>query len=130
MVIHGLWKVPLSEAGRKVVVKRRTAIWRQAQRLKAKAIAEKRFLSRKYTKCSSRVVQECPGIGKTIEAFVEESNVDADHWRRTGVFTFDGNTRLSNKVTYERVRRHLEEVYNRHFAYGTVVELCVPRNRR
>lgn len=74
------------------------------------------------------MIQECPGIGKTIEAFVEESNVGADHWRRTGVLTFDGNIHLSKKVTYERIHTHLEKVYNRRFAYGTVVQLCVPRN--
>ena len=110
-------------------MKRRAAIRRHAQRLKAKTIAEKRLLSRKYTKRCSHVIQECPGIGKTIEVFVEESNVGADHWRRTGVLTFDGNTRLSKKVTYKRIRTHLEKVYNRRFAYGTVVQLCVPRNR-
>ena len=31
-----------------------------------------------------------------------DSNVGADAWRRTGVLTFDGNLRVSNKVTYER----------------------------
>ena len=120
-------KDPLSEAGKKIVVKQRAAIWSRAQRLKAKAIAEERFY-RESTQ-SSRMVQECPGIGQTIETFVEESNVGADHWRRTGVLTFDGNTRLDKKVTYERIRKHLERVYHRHFAYGTIVELCVPRNR-
>ena len=31
---------PLSEAGKKVIMKRRAAIWRHTQRLKAKTIAE------------------------------------------------------------------------------------------
>ena len=46
------------------------------------------------------MLSECPDIGKTIENFVSAANVGADQWRRTGVLTFDGNRRLSNKVTY------------------------------
>ena len=51
----------------------------------------------------------------------------ADAWRRTGVLTFDGNAKLKVKATYEKIRQHLEDVYN---PYGTVIQLCVPRNRR
>lgn len=40
-----------------------------------------------------------------------ECNVGADAWRRTGVLTFDGNIRLPQRVTYERIRLHLQEVY-------------------
>ena len=47
-----------------------------------------------------------------------------------GVLTFDGNTRLPQKVTYERIRLHLEKVYQRHFSYGSTVQLCVARNKR
>lgn len=54
----------------------------------------------------------------------------ADAWRRTGVLTFDGNVRLREKVTYERIRQHLQRVYNRSFSYRTVVQLCVARNKR
>ena len=47
------------------------------------------------------------------------------------MFTFDGNSKSVNeKVTYERIRQHLQEVYGRKFSYGTVVEMCVARNRR
>lgn len=28
-----------------------------------------------------------------------------------------------------KIRQHLQEKYNRHFAYGTVVQLCVARNK-
>ncbi|KAL5457266.1 hypothetical protein EMCRGX_G034513 [Ephydatia muelleri] len=56
--------------------------------------------------------------------------VGADAWRRTGVLTFDGNTKLKSKVTYKAIQGHLEAVYGRKFAYGTVVQLCVPRNKR
>ena len=47
------------------------------------------------------------------------------------MFTFDGNnTSVAQKVTYERIRQHLQELYGRKFSYGTIVELCVARNRR
>ena len=41
-------------------------------------------------------------IGDTIERFVEEHKVGTNAWRRTGVLSFDGNTRLENKATYEK----------------------------
>ena len=59
---------------------------------------------------------------------VQERNIGADAWHRTGVLTFDRNTRVKSKVTYERLRQHLMSVYNRNFSYGTVVQLCVARN--
>ena len=34
------------------------------------------------------------------------------------------------KATYEGIRQHLQQVYNRTFSYGTVVQLCIPRNKR
>ena len=65
-----------------------------------------------------------------MEEFVQERNIGADAWRRTGVLTFDGNTRVKQKVTYERIRQHLMSVFKRHFSYGTIVQLCVARNLR
>ena len=76
----------------------------------------------------SKIEKECPNIGAVVEEFVQKTNVGADAWRRTGVLTFDGNVKLPQKVTYNRIKKHLEEVYNRHFSYGSVVELCVARN--
>ena len=123
---------PLSEEGRVLVKKRRTAIQRRIRRMKAKAIAEQRFLTRKTPKRSkvSKVLLECPDVGKTIEDFVIAGNVGADQWRRTGVLTFDGNTNLPKKITYGRIQKHLEKLYQQHFSNGTVVQLCVPRNKR
>lgn len=65
-----------------------------------------------------------------MEDFGTANNVGADAWRRTGILTFDGNIKNTQKVTYERIRQHLEEAYGRHFSYGTVVQLCVARNKR
>ena len=38
-----------------------------------------------------------------MEAFVSEPSIGADAWCRTGVLTFDGNRRIKEKVTYERM---------------------------
>ena len=59
---------------------------------------------------------------------MESCSVGADPWRRTGVRTFDGNKKAGKKCTYKRIQQHLEEVYNHHFSYGTVVQLYVARN--
>lgn len=71
-----------------------------------------------------------PDIGTTIEKFVESCSVGADAWRLTGLLTFDGNTTVGTKCTYRWTQAHLESVYNHHFSYGTVVQLCVARNHR
>ena len=102
----------------------------EQKRRAAKAVAEKHYLSRKVSKKISKVVQECPDIGKTIESYVQEHQVDADAQRCTGVLTFDGNTHLKNKATYEGIKQHLQTIYKQTFSYGTVVQLCIPRNKQ
>ena len=83
---------PFSESAKSLVVKRRDHIRRRARRQKAKAVAERHFLSRKISKRGRRILKEFPDIGKTIEAYVQDrKKVGADVWRRTGVLTFDGN---------------------------------------
>ena len=79
------------------------------------------------------VCQPCkksPDIGKKIEKLVESCSVGVDAWRHTGVLTFDGNEKGEKKCTYRRIQEHLEQVYKRHFSYGTVIQLCIARNRR
>ena len=120
----------LSESGKRLIQKKHKTIHRRAQRLMSKTIAKRRFLSRRVSPRISRIEKECPNIGAVVEEFVQKGNVGADAWRRTGVLTFDGNVKLPQKVTYNRIKKHLEEVYNRHFSYGSVVELCVARNQR
>ena len=44
-----------------------------------------------------------------MEKYVMDHNVGADAWRRTGVLTFDGNTKLKKKPTYEGIRKHLHD---------------------
>ena len=61
---------------------------------------------------------------------MRKQGVGADSWRGTGVLTFDGNRRVGKKVTFRRIQDHLEAKYKRKFGYGTVVQLCIPRNKR
>jgi hypothetical protein len=96
----------------------------------AKKIAEERLLSRRRSKHVGTIYQTFPDIGKEIEGFVKSCGVGAEAWRRTGVLTFDGNKKVKNKCTFLRIKQHLEKTYGRKFAYGTVVQMCVARNRR
>ena len=115
-----------TERIRNLVSKKRRAIKRRARYLRAKTVAKKRLLVKKISKRTSKILNDCPDMGKVIEAYVQESNIGAVAWRRTGVLTFDGNSKLKQKATYEGIRRHLESVYGRKFSYGSVVELCIP----
>lgn len=119
-----------SDKAKALITKKRKSLRRRARYLKSKQVAERNFLSRKVSRGVKGILKDFPNIGKEIENFVQESNVGADAWRRTGILTFDGNTRVKSKVTYERIRQHLIKVYQRNFGFGTVVQLCVARNRR
>lgn len=88
------------------------------------------ILKRKVSKKVSRIVQQFPNIGKDIEQFVQSRRVGADAWRRTGVYTFCGYQKTGPKVTYQRIQKHLEQKYGTKISYGTVVQLCVVRNKR
>ena len=81
----------VSENGKQLIMKRRAAIRRHAQKMHAKVIAEQNFLSRRVSKQVSHILEECPDIGKVVEKYVKDHNVGADS---TGVLTFDGNVHL------------------------------------
>lgn len=116
---------------KELAVKRKVeGLKRSARRQKAKRIADRYFLKRSYSKRTDTILDKYPDIGKSIEEYVQSCNVGADRWRRTGVLTFDGNVRVKQKATYQRIQRHLEEKYGQKFSYGTVIELCVARNKR
>lgn len=104
------------------------AIRRKACRQAKKKLAEKILLKR--SKKVGAVIRECPGIGQEIESFVRQCSAGADMWRRTGTSTFDGNSKLEKKPTFKLVKEHLETKYNQQISYGTVVQLCIPRNKR
>ena len=125
----GLTTVATPQAKKLIEMKRKSLV-RRVHRAKVKAIASANFLSKKVTKKVKTIVDRFPDIGKSIESFVQDCSVGADAWRRTGVITFDGNRRVKKKATFERIRRHLEETYHHKFSHGTVVQLCVARNKR
>ena len=91
---------------------------------------EERFLKRRRSKRVSQILVQVPEIGKEIENFVKESGAGAGSWRRTGVLTFDGNRKVEKKRTFKRVKEHLENKFQLKMSYGTVVQLCMARNRR
>ena len=88
-----------------VVSKRRKSIRRRARYLKAKLLADRNYLGRRRSKSVKSFVKMYPDIGKVIEAFVQDRNVGADAWRRTGVLTFDGNCHVKEKVTFKRIQK-------------------------
>ena len=121
---------PVDPRLHKVILNRRSSIRRKARRDKAKRIAQANSLGRKKSRKLRGVLTKFPDIGNEIEEYVRNRNVGADKWRRTGLLTFDGNVKVEQKVTYERIRQHLQEEYGCSFGYGTIVQLCVARNRR
>ena len=123
-------KDPLSGKAKEIVIKRIKFMRRKHKRDLKKKIAEERILRRKRSKNVGKILKEHPNIGKHIEQFVEQSGVGADAWRRTGVLTFDGNRKVEKKVTFRCIKNHLEEKYGKKFSHGSIVQLCVARNKR
>lgn len=100
-----------SDRARSVLKKKIESIRRKCRRDRAKLVAQKRFLQRKQSKKVRGILATFPDIGKTIEEYVQERSIGADAWRRTGVLTFDGNRTVKEKVTYSRIKNHLEKTY-------------------
>ena len=119
-----------TDAGKKLIQKERRRIRQKAKRQAAKSVAEECLLRRKIPKRVGRVLRVFPDIGKEMEKFVQSKRVSADTWPRTGILTFDGNVKQGQKVTYKRIKQHLEEKYNTTFGYGTIVQLSVVKNKR
>jgi len=69
-------KSVMSEAGKTLVQKKRIAIKRWG-RLHPKAPAERR-LSWKVSKRTSKTLQDCPNIGKSIESFIQDHSMGVD----------------------------------------------------
>lgn len=92
----------------------------------AKSLAERNYLGRR-NKLVKGIVKLFLDIGNTIDTYVQQGNVGANAWQRTGVLTFNDNCKVKEKVPHKRIQEHLQEVYHR---YCTVVHLCMARNRR
>ena len=127
-----------SKEGIEAIKKERQKIKRRARYALKKKIAEERLLRGRTSRKVGRVLAECPDIGEVIECFVKESGCGADKWRRTGVMTFDGNVRVNKKVTFERIREHLQYHYKKNLVmellYNSVLREitgdCLPRGTK
>ena len=47
-----------------------------------------------------------------------------------GITTFDGNRKAGSKASFHSIQRYLEDKYKTKIGYGTIVQLCVVRNKR
>ncbi|CAB3988493.1 Chromatin modification-related YNG2 [Paramuricea clavata] len=119
-----------NEALQKKIKQKTVALQKLKKRLLAKEVAKKSFLKRRAPKSVSKTLTKYPNIGKDIEEFAKDCRIGADSWRRTGVLTFSGNTRRGQKLTFNRLKEYLEKKYNTKFGYGTIVQLCMVRNKR
>ena len=112
-----------SDRAKALILKKRKSLRRRARHMKAKMFAERNFLARKQSRAVQGILKDHPNIGQVIEDYVQERNVGADAWR-TGVLTFDGNTKVKQKVTFNHIKEHLESVYDRKFSYGSCSAVC------
>lgn len=126
MKIHGIVIVPMQ-----------TIYGRTFKRIKDRAkkrakvdIAKECLLRRKTTKCARSVEMLYPGIGEVMERIAESCDIEADKWRRTGVYTFSGDPKKCKRLTFKRLQLKLIDHYGCHFSYGTVVQLCVAKNKK
>jgi hypothetical protein len=120
----------LTEKMKSLVTNERKKQKKRDRRRFLKLMAEKSLLKRKVPKRASRLLKQFPNLGKDIDDFVHENQIGADAWRRTGVATFDGNVKSGPRVTYRKIKEHLESKYQRKFSYGAIVQLSVVRNKR
>lgn len=112
------------------VKKQRRILKKRRKRLIAKEVTRRCLLKRRLPKRVSRTLLKYPQIGADIEAYARENRIGADSWRRTGVLSFTGNVRRGPKITYNRIKTHLEKKYETKFGYGTIVQLCCAKNKR
>ena len=115
---------------RRLVKRKRNILKRKAKRLFHREIAERAILKRRVPPRASKLLKKYPNLGKDIDQFVRDNRVGADAWRRTGVATFDGNLKRGPRVTYQRIKEHLQMKYNTTFSYGAIVQLSVVKNKR
>ena len=115
---------------KEIVMRGRKLLKKKAKREFVKQLAERSVLKRRVPKKASKLLKRFPELGKDIENFVRDNRIGADAWRRTGVATFNRNTRKGPRATYKRIKEHLENKYNTKFSYRAIVQLSVVRNKR
>ena len=102
---------------KEVIAQQRRIFKKRARRRYLKEVTTRSLLKRKVPKRASKLLKKYPNLGKDIENFVHENRIGADAWRRTGVATFDGNIKSGRRVTYSRIKEHLEQKYGTKFSY-------------
>ena len=85
---------------------------------------------RKSQKTESSVLARHPDIGEVMENIVREADVGADKWRRTGVYTFTGDTKKEKRMTFKKLREKICQHYGEKISHGTLLQLCVNRDKR
>ena len=112
------------------------AIQRKLRQIKGKARKKARaeiegsgLFQRKSVHRMDAIEKRHPDIGEVMEKIVTEADVGADKWRRTGVYTFSGDTKKEKRITFKSLAEKLSDHYGEKISYGTVVQLCVPRNK-
>ena len=123
-------KSAFDERGKLLIKNRRATMRRKTLRTIKKRLAEKRFLCRRRSTRIGKLLSQFPNVGKDIEDFVKECGARADAWRRTSALTLDGNRKVKCKATFKRIQEYLEGKYNIKISYGTIVQLCIARNKR
>ena len=121
---------PVDENEKILIKEKRAAIRRKSIREIKKRIAEKRVMKRRRSKRIGKLISKCPDIGQEIEEYVKPCGAGAGAWRKTGEYTFDGNRKVKKKATFKRIKKHLEAKYGRKISYGSIVQLCIARNKR
>jgi len=115
-----------SEGAKKIIAKKRKAQSRRLQRQKAKAVATRNFLSCKISKRAKTVVDQFLDIGKTIEAFVSllpTHAAEQEYWLLMGTSEWSKKSHMNGLGSIFKTSNHS-------FSYGTVVQLCIARNKR
>ena len=93
------------------VKKKKASFGRLKKRLIAKEVTTRALLKRKVPTAVSKTLVKFPNIGKNIEQFARENRIGADALYCTGVLTFTGNIKRGPKITYSRIKEHLEKKY-------------------
>lgn len=108
----------LSEEELEKVRKNLKRINSKAKRLaRAEIESEGLHKLRKPFERSNTVLTRHPDIGEVMENMVKESDVGADKWRRTGVYTFTGETKRE-KMSFRRLQEKLSAYYGGSSATG------------
>ena len=100
------------------------------RRAQAEIALNELYLRKKPIENVNSVERRHPDIGEVMENIVKAADVGADKWRRTGVYTFTGNRKIEKRMTYKRLQQKLIAHYGEKISYGTVVQLCISRNKR